>query len=68
MYGVTLMLGVYGLTQRTLIVLAAMPTAIFTTILATEFAARPRFVTLAVISSTFASVGSLTVLIAVVGR
>jgi len=68
MYGVTLMLGVDGLTQRTLIVLAAMPTAVFTTILATEFAARPRFVTLAVVSSTFASVGSLTVLIAAVGR
>ncbi len=68
MYGVTLVLGVDGLTQRTLIVLAAMPTAVFTTILATEFAARPRFVTLAVVSSTFASVGSLTVLIAAVGR
>ena len=63
MWGVTLLLGVGGTTQQTLIVLAAMPTAVFTTILATEFAARPRFVTLAVVTSTFASVGSLTVLI-----
>lgn len=63
MWGVTLLLGIGGATQQTLIVLAAMPTAVFTTILATEFAARPRFVTLAVVASTFASVASLTVLI-----
>ena len=63
MWGVTLLLGIGGATQQTLIVLAAMPTAVFTTILATEFAARPRFVTLAVVASTFGSVASLTVLI-----
>jgi len=64
MWGVTLALGIEGVTQRTLVVLAAMPTAVFTTILATEFGARPRFVTLAVVASTFTSVGTLTVLIA----
>ncbi|MCY4639006.1 MAG: AEC family transporter [Chloroflexi bacterium] len=63
MWGVTLVIGIGGATQQTLIVLAAMPTAVFTTILATEFSARPRFVTLTVISSTFASVASLTLLI-----
>ena len=64
-YFATLALGVDGVAQRVSIVLAGMPTAVFTTILATEFAANPRFVTRAVVTSTLASVVTLTVLITI---
>ena len=57
------LLGLDGVVQQTVIVVAAMPTAVFTTILATEFDAEPRFVSSAVVMSTFASIGTLTVLI-----
>jgi malate permease and related proteins len=57
-------LGLGGVTRDTLVVLAAMPTAVIATILATEFGAEPSFVTRAVVTSTFASMLSLTVLIA----
>ncbi|MEX2598497.1 MAG: AEC family transporter [Dehalococcoidia bacterium] len=64
-YGVTLLLGLEGITQQTIIAVSAMPTAVFTTILATEFKAEARFVTSAVISSTLLSLLTLTVLITV---
>jgi len=57
-------LGMEGVERGTLVVLAAMPTAVVATIIATEFAARPAFVTRAVVSSTLASMLTLTVLIA----
>jgi hypothetical protein len=63
-YLVTLALGLDGVVQHTVIVVAAMPTAVLTAILATEFDADPRFVSSAVVMSTFASMGTLTVLIA----
>lgn len=62
-YLVTVVLGLDGVAQQTVILVAAMPTAVFTTILATEFNAEPRFVSSAVVMSTFASIGTLTVLI-----
>ncbi|MEX2431545.1 MAG: AEC family transporter [Dehalococcoidia bacterium] len=62
-YPVTLLLGLEGVTQQTVIVVAAMPTAVFTTILATEFKAEPRFVTSAVVGSTLLSLVTLTALI-----
>ncbi len=62
-YGVTAVLGLAGVVQQTVIIASAMPTAVFTTILATEFDAEPKFVTSAVVVSTLASVGTLTVLI-----
>jgi hypothetical protein len=62
----TFALGIDDLAQRVVIVLAGMPTAVFATILATEFAARPQFVTRAVVSSTLLSVATLTVLITLV--
>ena len=62
-YLVTVVLGLDGVVQQTVIVVAAMPTAVLTTILATEFDAEPRFVSSAVVVSTFASIGTLTVLI-----
>jgi predicted permease len=56
-------LGLEGDTRGTLVVLAAMPAAVITTILATEFKAHPAFVTRIVVTSTLASMLTLTVLI-----
>jgi predicted permease len=56
-------LGLEGVERGTLVILAAMPVAVITTILATEFRARPDFVTRVVITSTLASILTLTVLI-----
>lgn len=59
-------LGLEGVTRATLTVLAAMPTAVIATILATEFAAQPAFVTKVVVTSTVASMLTLTILISLV--
>ena len=67
-FGITLLLGIHGLTQQVIIVLAGMPTAVFTTILATEFDAQPRQVTNTVALSTVASLASITGLIWLVER
>jgi len=56
-------LGLDGVTRDTLTVLAAMPTAVIATVIATEFSARPGFVTRSVVVSTLASMLTLTVLI-----
>lgn len=64
--GATYVLGIDGMAQRVLIVLGGMPTAVFATILATEFQARPQFVTRSVVASTLLSVLTLTVLITIV--
>lgn len=64
--GATYVLGIDGTAQRVLIVLGGMPTAVFATILATEFEARPQFVTRSVVTSTLLSVLTLTVLITLV--
>ena len=55
-----------GVERGTLVVLAAMPAAVMTTILATEFRAQPGFVTRVVVTSTLASIVTLTVLLALV--
>jgi len=59
-YGVTLLLGLDGAAQQAVILNAAMPAAVFTTILATEFNASPSFVGSAVVTSTLASLVTLT--------
>lgn len=59
-------LGIEGVTRDTLIVLAAMPTAVSAIVLATTFKARPAFVTQVVVTSTLASMVTLTLLIALV--
>ena len=64
--GVTLLMGLSGITQGAVIVIGAMPSAVFTTILADEFGANPRFVTSSVVVSTGASVVSLTILITLI--
>jgi predicted permease len=61
--GVATLLGIEGITRDVLIAIAAMPTAVFTIILATEFNARPRFVTSVVLVGTAASIGTLTVVL-----
>jgi predicted permease len=59
----TEVVGLGGVAQRTAIVLGGMPTAVITTIYATQYNARPSFVTRAVIVSTLVSVPTLTVLV-----
>jgi predicted permease len=57
------LLDIEGVLRGTLIVLAAMPTAVSAIILATTFNARPGFVTQVVVISTLASMVTLTLLI-----
>ncbi len=63
---VATMVGLDGVERATLTILAAMPVAVITTIVATEFQIRPDFVTRAVIISTAASIVTLTPLISMV--
>jgi predicted permease len=58
--------GFEGITRGTLVVLAAMPTAVIATILATEFRAQPAFVTRIVVTTTLSSMLTLTLLITLV--
>jgi predicted permease len=58
--------GMDGVDRGTMTVLSAMPVAVITTIIATEFRARPDFVTRTVILSTVAAIVTLTVLISLV--
>ncbi len=58
-------LGLDGVTRATLVVLSAMPTAVIATIVATEFRARPDFVTRVVVTSTLLSTLTATVLITI---
>ncbi len=62
--GATLV-GLDGVERATVTVLAAMPVAVITTIVATEFRTRPDFVTRTVIVTTLASIATLTGLITV---
>lgn len=62
-WGIVSMLGIEGLAHDTLIVLGGMPTAVVTTIIATQYDTRPDFVTKAVIASTLASIATSTVLV-----
>jgi predicted permease len=59
-------LGLDGVTRGTLVVLAAMPTAVIATILATEFNAMPAFITRVVVTTTLSSMLTLTLLISLV--
>lgn len=62
-YGLTMALGFEGVPRQTLVLLSAMPTAVFTIIVATEFGANPKFVTSVVIVSTLASLLTITFLL-----
>ena len=65
-YAATLLFGLDPLSQRVVVIVCAMPVAVFTTILATEFRANPRFVTNVVVTSTLASTLTLTLVIPMV--
>ena len=58
--GLALLLGLTGVTRDVMIVGAAMPSAVFTIVMATEFNARPRMVSDVVIASTLASIVTVT--------
>jgi len=65
-WGVATLVGLDGVTRDTLVVLGAMPTAVIATVVATEFNARPDFVTRSVVLSTLLSMVTATVLITAV--
>jgi len=62
-YGLALLLGMQGINRQVGIVEASMPTAVTTTILATEFDTAPRFAASVVFVSTLLSLISLTLLL-----
>ena len=65
--GLVEVLGFEDTAGRVLIVSAAMPTAVFTTIVATEFGGRPAMAASIVIAGTVASLATVTGVLALVG-
>jgi predicted permease len=61
--GLAMLLGLTGVTRDVMIVGAAMPSAVFTIVMATQFNARPRLVSDVVIVSTLASIITVTVVL-----
>ncbi len=66
-WGLVRMFGLSGLAAQVTILEAAMPTAVMSVILSTEFDAAPRFVSTTVVGTTLASLGTLTVLLHLLG-
>jgi len=58
-----LLLGIGGLERQVFILQASMPTAVVTTVLATEFGAAPRLVAAAVLGSTLASMATISLVL-----
>ncbi len=65
-YAATLVFGLHGVSQQAVVIVASMPTAVFTIILATQFGTNPRFITASVVATTLASLGTLTVIVTLV--
>jgi malate permease and related proteins len=63
-WGLVLALGIEGVARDVMIVGAAMPTAVFTILTATQYNARPRFVGNVVVVSTLVSIVTVTVVLA----
>ena len=63
-FGLAPLLGIEGITRQAVLVEAAMPSAVITTILALEFDVAPRFVTSVVVVTTLASSVTVSLLIA----
>lgn len=63
-WGLVLALGIEGVARDVMIVGAAMPTAVFTILTATQYNARPRFVSDVVVVSTLVSIVTVTVVLA----
>lgn len=66
-FGLTRLFGMTGPSYQAVVLEAAMPVAVLTTILATEFDAEPTFVTTAVLVTTLLSPLTLTPLLAFLG-
>jgi predicted permease len=64
--GLVLLLGMSGLTRQVAVMQSAMPTAVTTSVLATEFGADAEFVSATILVSTLASVITLSVLLSVI--
>ncbi len=64
--GLVLILGMSGLAKQVSIVQAAMPTAVISGVLATEYDADAEFVTATILISTLASIGTLSWLLSIV--
>ncbi len=64
-WGLVVVLGIGGVARDVMILGAAMPTAVFTILTATQFNSRPRFVSDVVVVSTIVSVLTLTVVLAI---
>ncbi len=62
----SLLVGAAGLDRKVMIVMSAMPTAVFTILLATEFNAKPKLVSSIVVVSSAASILTLAVVIRLV--
>lgn len=65
-FPLSLLVGATGLDRKVMIVLAAMPTAVFASLLATEFNANPRLVSSVVVASSAAAILTLAVVIRLV--
>lgn len=63
-WGLVLALGIEGVARDVMIVGAAMPTAVFTILTATQYNARPRFVGDVVVVGTLVSIVTVTVVLA----
>jgi hypothetical protein len=57
------LIGLQGLTRHVVVLESAMPTAVITTILATEFESDPHFSALCVLVTTLASLATVTILL-----
>jgi hypothetical protein len=66
-YGLSLVFKMNTAAQQAVVLEAAMPVAVLTTILATEFETEPSFVTAAVLITTLLSPLTLTPLLALLG-
>ena len=64
-WALTLALGLGGMARDVMIIGAAMPTAVFTILTATQFNTRPHFVSDVVVASTLASIVTVTVVLAI---
>ncbi len=64
-WAATAAVGLNGITQRTLILTAGMPTAVMASVLAMQYQAKPAFVSRVVITSTLISIATLTVLVTI---
>jgi predicted permease len=62
-WAIASMMGLQGLTLNVVVLESAMPTAVITTILATEFESDPPFAALAVLTTTLLSIPTVTILL-----